>query len=203
MITDLWLKQLQPWLDKIWEDAGIWRVIVLLFILLGIIVFKYRKKLCNVLNGSDIKEHDKKIFREISAQLPEEDMMGFLGGLDADHSMWADDRKKIGRFLIEIQREDNRYLTKDLRRQADELKKCLQSLLDFIAESFFVVDSVKSPRGFYYRMYPEMRKLRLEVDVKTQQKNYLAYSKQLYDAADGVRMAYVKYRRCAKDKLHI
>lgn len=207
IITELWTKQLQPFISVVWGNVTFLRFVALialtLLFALGAFLYKNRRKFFGNSEKALGREHDIKLFNKLSGLLSEDEINIFLNTCDLEHATWGDDLNQVKGFLIEFEKEENSFINVKINNKAAKLKSQLDNLISFVGQHFFSVDNREPLRGFYYKMYPEMRKYKLDMDVELQKNQYKEYTEQLNAHLDSTQEAYKNYRKSVKENLFV
>lgn len=140
-IIDLWLRHLQPLIDKAWSSSFCLRTICLLLLTIIVVIIVFRKRLTELLYPSNRKEHDRKLFESFNSVITEEHIKDLLDRLYSDHSYMFQEIQSLWRAQEFLEKTGNRFLSSKLENQAKQLLHAIRSLHEFITLHFFECNS--------------------------------------------------------------
>ena len=188
--------------DNFWGSIAFWRsAAIVLFVFLSVL-FAFRKNIVGAFRRDTTVSHDRDIFKRSDSSLNEEQFREIIDALGRHEvrSYQSEGARRLCRFFMQ---QGNQYLDRALRRQSALTTKCLDRLLIFVDQHFFLYPdtptNASAGPNARYELHPEVTK-------DTRHPNYKivkALIPELYGLADKAYPQYMKYRRLVKRRLQM
>ena len=151
-----------------------------------------------------IYSHDKRIFHESDAIMPENFLRAFLDELQGTDSFITSNMQKIYLFRTYFANTGNQYINEDISQSISALLAAVDSLVEFIVRSFFVYP-LRQEGQEYHRLclYPELNIDRGGSGDLEEMVQYDKSQEHLDSFAEATQSAYVEYRIAVKSRLTI
>ena len=188
--------------QNLWENIVFWRVAAILFFVLSVLAFTFKKQILKILQRETIIASDKVIFTKSDQIFNERQFMDFIDNLGVNRCNSGQNRMAVSftRFFREV---GNQYLDKSMRKSCNKLINELEELLTFVATHFFVYPNkqdFKDTENVQSALYPDI----LHGSTKNPAyQDALEYQKQLYLRLDNIVPIFKQYRTNIKDKLFV
>ena len=185
-LVSAWTEYLEPILRPYWDSLGFLRVTSLVLLtLLGLAVY-YRKRLAEWVIGVS-HGHDVAIFRKLDAMANEARVDDILNGRIYTKNITTEDREVLYKLNEELQRIENQYLHRKLRKQADKFSRELKALLTIVGSTFWSV------REGWLTFRPD------PMDPEVVDREWVDLGLKI----DGAWDAYKTYRATVKERLYL
>lgn len=146
--------------------------------------------------------HDKRLFRQVDALLPEPWLRSFLTHVTSDHSYQLSEGRHLDTFCRFARETGNQFLCRTLVERTSSLVEELAKLNFFLAQTFFVFPESQHTDDWRLCMHPEMN-IERGRPTKAESAQYTKYQKQLNKLVRAVLEAYESYRTSIKNELHL
>ena len=143
-------------------------------------------------------EHDRKIFMNADAILPEQQLEWFLHQIETDHSYRLSQTTKLDKFCQALVGVGETFVRPGLHEKTGELLRAISELRDFIGLKFFVYPEKQSGDDFRLCMMPAWNCDRGANPTYENLNKYDNLSDELLSLVDKVRSAYKDYRLAVK-----
>ena len=131
-LLDLWLAQLQPRLEQLWNSLGFWRTLALGLLTFLAALAAFRKPLLRRLTRRGLAPRDRELFRRLLQVLPAEGSIAFIGNADFGNAF---DRRRLddlNNFYYSWDNPEHRFLDQALEEKRMELFVAVVQFLDAV-----------------------------------------------------------------------
>lgn len=131
-LIDLWLAQLQPRLEQLWNSLGFWRTLALGLLTFLAALAAFREPLLRRLTRRGLASRDRELFGRLLEVLPAEGSIAFIGGADFGRAF---DRRRLddlNHFYHSWDSPEHRFLDEALEEKRMELFVAVAQFLDAV-----------------------------------------------------------------------
>jgi len=194
-LFDLWVKQLKPFLESLWDSVSFWRIMTLGIITVLAISILFRKQLRTPFLKPNRIEHDKTIFKRSNNVMNERYLLNLLDELGTNYGYSSSSWRSLDLFCGFFEETSNQYLMKKLQKVSLNLVSSLNSMRTFCALQFFH----QKGSSDYLELQPEIHfSPEPEKEIQFQQ-----LAQELGKLIEVTEKDYKKYRELIKKELNI
>jgi hypothetical protein len=201
LLRQFWLDVASQHVRPIWNSTAFWRYVAIALTTAFVLLFKYRDQVLDWAQPEVALEHDRRIFAELDAILPEPRLRWeFDNELFNHHTTIAFD-ESLSSFVDMAVCVGNQFLSKRCDKAVRGLTSRIRALQDFMRREFHATKSL--PQGnAIIRLRPDLN-CDLSVVDGDGMARYHELGEQLGRLVEDVDSSYRRFRKLVKKQLSV